>query len=276
MAEKFYKVRFTNGDESTAGLVVKKSQIENMSVSDISRLFPYSEARKMKRLEQSPQMSSFDEAFYYDFDKQGVYAPKKNPTTRKTAARTQRAAEAYVRRPSQITKKAPSKRLKKRRTVNLQSPRGVFPNPKTRSSLEKTSSWVIRNKKTGEVIMETFDIKKVNALNTAKYEAVPILKYLQELNSGIKKNPSSVHFDIDVNSHNARGAKAKTRVNPVARKKIAGLKNFIIQESAFSDTTGFKTVAVFAKVDESFEYAKARDAKNRSEGKRRWIKVLEG
>lgn len=202
---------------------------------------------------------------------------KKNPAPkRKTAARTQRAAESYVRRPSQITKKAPSKRLKKRRTVNLQSPRGVFPNPKTRSSLEKTSSWVIRNKKTGEVIMETFDIKKVNALNTAKYEAVPILKYLQELNSGIKKNPSSVHFDIDVNSHNARGAKAKTRVNPVARKKIAGLKNFIIQESAFSDTTGFKTVAVFAKVDESFEYAKARDAKNRSEGKRRWIKVLEG
>lgn len=207
----------------------------------------------------------------------GENAIRKNPAPkRKTAARTQRAAEAYVRRPSQITKKAPSKRLKKRRTINLQSPRGVFPNPKTRSSLEKTSSWVIRNKKTGEVIMETFDIKKVNALNTAKYEAVPILKYLQELNSGIKKNPSSVHFDIDVNSHNARGAKAKTRVNPVARKKIAGLKNFIVQESAFSDTTGFKTVAVFAKVDESFEYAKARDAKNRSEGKRRWIKVLEG
>src|SRR5574337_743636 len=138
---------------------------------------------------------------------------KRNPTTR-----TQRAAESYVRRPSQITKKAPSKRLKKRRTINLQTPRGVFPNPKTRSSLEKTSRWVIRNKKTGEVIMETFDIKKVNALNTAKYEAVPILKYLQELNSGIKKNPSSVHCDIDVNSHNARGAKAKTRTNPAPKK----------------------------------------------------------
>ena len=56
---------------------------------------------------------------------------KKNPAPkRKTAARTQKAAVGYVNRPSQITKKAPTKRLKKRRTVNLQSPRGVFPNPK--------------------------------------------------------------------------------------------------------------------------------------------------
>lgn len=58
---------------------------------------------------------------------------RKNPAPkRKTAARTQKAAESYVRRPSQITKKAPSARLKKRRTVNLQSPRGVFPNPASR------------------------------------------------------------------------------------------------------------------------------------------------
>ena len=55
---------------------------------------------------------------------------KKNPAPkRKTSARTQSAAEAYVRRPSQTTKKAPSARLKKRRTINLQTPRGVFPNP---------------------------------------------------------------------------------------------------------------------------------------------------
>lgn len=48
--------------------------------------------------------------------------------------------------------------------------------------LDLGASWVIRNKLTGEVIMETFDPKKVAALNTAKYEAVPALDYLVSLN----------------------------------------------------------------------------------------------
>ena len=69
-------------------------------------------------------------------------SPTRNPTKRKTAARTQRAAESYVRRPSQVTKKAPSPRLKKRRTINLQSPRGVFPNPKTRDNEIKVQSQI--------------------------------------------------------------------------------------------------------------------------------------
>lgn len=46
----------------------------------------------------------------------------------------------------------------------------------------KSVSWVIRNKETREVIMETFDRKKVDALNTEKYEAVPIYEYLCGLN----------------------------------------------------------------------------------------------
>ena len=45
-----------------------------------------------------------------------------------------------------------------------------------------TASWVLRDKATGEVVMETFDKKKVDALNTAKYEAVPIQQHLGELN----------------------------------------------------------------------------------------------
>lgn len=53
------------------------------------------------------------------------------------------------------------------------------------NSLGKTASWVIKNRETGEIIMETFNRKHVDALNTAKYEAVPILEHLQSLN---KKN----------------------------------------------------------------------------------------
>lgn len=48
-----------------------------------------------------------------------------------------------------------------------------------------TASWILREKESKKVIMETFDARKVAALNTAKYEAVPILDYLQELNARI-------------------------------------------------------------------------------------------
>jgi hypothetical protein len=46
----------------------------------------------------------------------------------------------------------------------------------------KTASWVIRERSTGRVIAETFNPAVVAALNTSKYEAVPILEYLYSLN----------------------------------------------------------------------------------------------
>lgn len=54
--------------------------------------------------------------------------------------------------------------------------------PVSRDMFGKEASWVIRNKATGEVVMETFDRKKVEALNTKKYEAVPIAEHLASLN----------------------------------------------------------------------------------------------
>ena len=50
----------------------------------------------------------------------------------------------------------------------------------------ETASWIIRHKKTGEVIAETFNKKMVARLNTKHYEAIPILQYLVELNAKIK------------------------------------------------------------------------------------------
>lgn len=49
-------------------------------------------------------------------------------------------------------------------------------------SLRRIASWVIRVKETKEVICETFNPQLVAALNSAKYEAIPILEYLQSLN----------------------------------------------------------------------------------------------
>lgn len=50
----------------------------------------------------------------------------------------------------------------------------------------KTASWIIRNKETKEVVMETFSGDLAAAVNADKYEAVPILQYLQEVNRDLK------------------------------------------------------------------------------------------
>jgi len=51
----------------------------------------------------------------------------------------------------------------------------------------EVQSWVIRDKTTKQGVFETFNPELVAKVNTAKYEAVPILEYLQELNLKIKQ-----------------------------------------------------------------------------------------
>lgn len=46
-----------------------------------------------------------------------------------------------------------------------------------------TASWIIRNKATREIVAETFSKRAVEALNTHKYEAIPVLEYLVSLNA---------------------------------------------------------------------------------------------
>jgi len=66
-----------------------------------------------------------------------------------------------------------------------------------------SASWVIRNKETGESLFETFDRKKVDALNTEKYEAVPILEYLQSLNKPRAESPNDAQI-VNVRQHTTR------------------------------------------------------------------------
>jgi hypothetical protein len=65
------------------------------------------------------------------------------------------------------------------------------PSPSTSdSSLNRTASWVLRDKETKTAVMETFDPKVVERLNTDKYEAVPIGQYLGEINGRPKTAPA--------------------------------------------------------------------------------------
>lgn len=61
--------------------------------------------------------------------------------------------------------------------------------------MKRDASFVIREKATKKVILETFDPRVAAAINKAKYEVVPILDYLQELNQNMKpkKNPAPAY-----------------------------------------------------------------------------------
>lgn len=49
-----------------------------------------------------------------------------------------------------------------------------------------TGSWIIVDRETGKAVIELFDRRNVDQINQEKYEAVPALEYLQELNVKIK------------------------------------------------------------------------------------------
>ena len=49
------------------------------------------------------------------------------------------------------------------------------------------ASWVIVEKATGKAVLETFNRKVASAVNTKRYEVVPILQYLYKLNRTIKQ-----------------------------------------------------------------------------------------
>lgn len=52
--------------------------------------------------------------------------------------------------------------------------------------MSRAASWIIRNIETKQVIVETFRRDVVETIDTTKFEAVPILEYLQQLNAQIK------------------------------------------------------------------------------------------
>ena len=60
---KHHKVWFSNGHMKTAALVLSSHDLKGKTVSDISRVFPTFEARKMVTLHVSEGYDSFEEAF---------------------------------------------------------------------------------------------------------------------------------------------------------------------------------------------------------------------
>lgn len=131
--------------------------------------------------------------------------------------------------------------------------------PKTEptNSLSRTASWVIRNKETGDVIMETFDKKKVDALNTEKYEAVPIAEHLGSLN----KQPAKAADKPAVDQvRNAR--KPKQQPMPTEKfKSVAGVGDIWAVQERNGDKFGVSwsstNIATVDTMEEAAAIAKA-------------------
>ncbi len=67
MKSTYRKFRFTSRNGATAGLVIESDRFERMSITDLSRFFPYSEAQFMARLEVSPEYPTWEDAFNHSF-----------------------------------------------------------------------------------------------------------------------------------------------------------------------------------------------------------------
>lgn len=67
MKSAYRKFRFTSNAGATAGLVIESDRFERTSITDLSRFFPYSEARFMARLEVSPEYPTWEAAFNHTF-----------------------------------------------------------------------------------------------------------------------------------------------------------------------------------------------------------------
>ncbi len=110
---------------------------------------------------------------------------KSNPAARKTVHRVGVSETAYVRRPSQITRKTPTKRLVKRRVKKVAAPKatkGFFPNPiEKRVSVSKLKSnfpWGVQVQATENWDTRSAFKHKAEAVNYAQTiaDAYPRLK----------------------------------------------------------------------------------------------------
>ena len=101
-----------------------------------------------------------------------------------------------------------------------------FNNWRQRQS-DTPASWVIRNKETGEVISETFESGIVQKLNTDKYEAIPIIDYLEGLNKTIDNLETKIKergVDVSISESADSITLSKITVPEDVRNKGAGTR----------------------------------------------------
>lgn len=117
----------------------------------------------------------------------------------KRKAKTSATKKRYVSRPSQITKKAPTKRLRKRRAKNLRtSKKGFFPNP-VKPRVVSVVSYVITARRSKGSPKMTFDGK-----NFSQRKPVTFAKDELALNKAralVKRYPILRKYRVAIETH---------------------------------------------------------------------------
>ncbi len=103
------------------------------------------------------------------------------------------------------------------------------------NSLQRNASWVIQNKETGEVLFETFDPAKVEALNTEKYVATPIQEYLGSLN-----NKDAQQTEIQIQDIEARQEEVVAKLEQISKLPPLEALNEILTLFSPSTRTSLK------------------------------------
>ena len=63
----YKKVRFTKDGISTVGIVLETEVLKKRTITELSRMYPYSEVPKMGKLQVSKEFPTWNEAFWYKF-----------------------------------------------------------------------------------------------------------------------------------------------------------------------------------------------------------------
>ena len=92
------------------------------------------------------------------------------------------------------------------------------------SLLGEPASWVIVDKNTGKPVMETFERKTAEAVNTERYRAVPILDHLRNLNREINGQPVSHPADAAKELAEFTGSKAEDAALTADVERALGAK----------------------------------------------------
>lgn len=174
--------------------------------------------------------------------------PKENPLD--LSAKTDEELQA-------MRQGAQDKTIRNKLAVELQTRRAkakAATIPTSTDSSGRKASWVIRDKSTGTPVFETFDEAKVKALNTEKYEAVPIGEHLASLNTRdafkkgqevdtsenhVKETPKIEYkpderFGIDHTAFSEGGKPFKTKLAADRAKKMQPMMRVVKVDGGFA------------------------------------------
>lgn len=116
--------------------------------------------------------------------------------------------------------------------------------PQTKAQLESPSSYVVRQKDNGKTIMETSNLDVIARLNTNKYEAVPVLEHLANLNGKTYSAAPDAEFKAEIVRQAALGEDTiQSRFTKIDMENKAAIQRHVQSITDVLNDTAFPPMA---------------------------------